>query len=116
MAEMLHGIRAACSGSIDVRFTWVPADFLAARQVRGWSDMPVWVPPSPNNAGFSQVSIQRALDKGLTFRPLADTVQATLEWWKTLPTERRARRSNSPGLAPQRESQVLREFHSHQPG
>jgi 2'-hydroxyisoflavone reductase len=112
IAEMLYGIRAACSGSNEVKFTWVPADFLSARQVRPWSDMPVWVPPSPTNAGFSQVSIQRALEKGLTFRPLADTVQATLEWWKTLPAERRARRPNSPGLAPEREAQVLREWRS----
>ena len=110
IAEMLYGIRAACSGSNDVKFTWVSAEFLASKQVRPWSDMPVWVPPSPQMAGFSQVSIQKALDKGLTFRPLADTVQATLAWWKTLPEDRRARKPNMPGLAPEREAQVLTEW------
>jgi 2'-hydroxyisoflavone reductase len=115
VAEMLYDIRAACSGSNDVKFTWVEAGFLASRQVRPWSDMPVWVPPSPSNAGFSQVSIQRALDKGLSFRPLADTVAATLEWWNALPQDRRTRRPNSPGLAPEREAEVLREWKARTP-
>jgi 2'-hydroxyisoflavone reductase len=107
IGEMLSGIRATCCANSDVRFTWVPAQFLASQQVRQWSDMPVWVAPSPRNAGFAQVSIQKALDKGLTFRPLADTVKATLDWWATLPEDRRARRPNSPGLAPDREKAVL---------
>jgi 2'-hydroxyisoflavone reductase len=74
--------------------------------------MPVWIPPTPQQAGFSRVSIQRALDKGLTFRPLADTVRATLEWWHSLPDDRRARRATSPGLAPEREAQVLKDWHA----
>jgi 2'-hydroxyisoflavone reductase len=112
IAEMLYGIRAACSGDNDVRFTWVPADFLAARQVRPWQDVPVWVPPVGGSAGFARVSIARAVERGLTFRPLADTVRSTLDWWETLPAERRARRANSPGLAPEREAEVLRAWKS----
>src|SRR5262249_19558718 len=33
MSELLYGIRAATSGSNDIRFTWADAEFLAANKV-----------------------------------------------------------------------------------
>jgi 2'-hydroxyisoflavone reductase len=106
MAEMLHGIRAVVSGSTPVRFHWVDADFLAAREVRPWQHMPVWVPVGEDNAGWSAVSIGRAVATGLTFRPLATTAVDTLRWWHDLPEERR----NAPssfGISAEREAEVL---------
>jgi 2'-hydroxyisoflavone reductase len=85
-AEMLGAIRGAFDGTIDTRLTWVPAEFLAEHGVRPWSDMPVWIAPTPENAGFSDVSIRRALDRGLTFRPGAVTARDTLEWVEALPS------------------------------
>ena len=108
MAEMLHGIRAATSAP--VKFTWVDAEFLASQNVRGWSNMPVWVPPRPESAGFSAVSIARALEKGLTFRPLAVTARDTIDWHKQRPEAARTRQqthANAPGLRPEREQAVL---------
>ena len=75
MAEMLGGIRAAFDGTRPMKLTWVPAETLAELEVRGWSHMPVWVAPRPDNAGFARVSIARALGDGLTFRPLATTAR-----------------------------------------
>jgi 2'-hydroxyisoflavone reductase len=106
MAEMLHGIRAVVSGSTPVRFHWVDADFLAAREVRPWQHMPVWVPVGEDNAGWSAVSIERAVATGLTFRPLATTAVDTLRWWHDLPEDRR----NAPssfGISAEREAEVL---------
>src|SRR5215510_7707905 len=79
IGEMLDGIKQATRSN--AQFTWADADFLAAQKVRPWSDMPVWVPPRGDEGGFSMISIKRALDKGLTFRSIADTTQATLEWF-----------------------------------
>lgn len=98
MAEMLYGIRAVTTA--DVKFTWVPADFLEAQKVRPWADMPVWIPPAGDMAGFARRSIRRALAAGLTFRPLADTAQATLEFAKGKTTLK-------AGLTPEREADVL---------
>ena len=39
--------------------------------------MTVWVPPVGEYAGFSTSNIDRAIEAGLTFRPLTDTVLAT---------------------------------------
>jgi 2'-hydroxyisoflavone reductase len=105
MGEMVGGIRAAMPGDLDVKFTWMPAEFLTQQQVRGWSDLPVWVAPRENNDGWSRVSIDRALAKGLTFRPLALTAKDTLEWDKTRPEAQRTNRR--AGLRPEREAEVL---------
>jgi 2'-hydroxyisoflavone reductase len=110
MREMLETTRDA-NGS-QASFTWVPAEFLEQHEVRGWSHMPTWVIPRPDNAGFSRVGIQRALDEGLTFRPLSTTAADTLAWFRTLPAERQA--NLQAGIAPDREREVLAAWHAAQ--
>jgi 2'-hydroxyisoflavone reductase len=106
MAEMLGGIRAAFDGTTKTWLKWAPADVLAQHGVRGWSDMPVWVMPAEDNAGFARVSIERALEKGLTFRPLAMTARDTLEWFNGLPEDVRARVGGP--MTAEREAELLR--------
>jgi len=108
MGGMLDGIKKATTS--ESRFTWVDADFLAAQKVRPWSDMPVWVPPRGDEAGFSEISISRALAKGLTFRPIPDTAKATLEWFRKQTKERQAKLKS--GLTPEREAEVLAAWHA----
>jgi 2'-hydroxyisoflavone reductase len=103
MAEMLYGIRAVTSAPVS--FTWVPADFLESQGVQPWSDMPVWLPPAGAYAGFSSRSNRRAIEKGLTFRPLADTARATLDWYETRSAEAKAK--PRAGLPRAREAEVL---------
>ncbi|MCC6929904.1 MAG: SDR family oxidoreductase [Gemmatimonadaceae bacterium] len=103
IAEMLGGIRAAMV--TDAYLTFVPADFLAAQKVRPWSDMPVWIPPVGETAGFMRRNIDKAVKAGLTFRPLADTVRATLDFYHAEPAERQAKLR--AGLDPAREKEVL---------
>lgn len=110
MAEMLGGIRAAFDGTNSMKLTWVPADALAEHSVRGWSHMPVWVTPRPDNAGFARVSIARALDSGLTFRPLATTARETLDWFRSLPPDVQA--DVGGPLTAEREAEVLRAWNS----
>ena len=110
IADELNGCRAAVSGSADVRLTWVPADFLTEQGVRPWIEMPTWLPSRGDNDGWSRLSIARALAKGLTFRPLAITAKDTLEWWKGLPEDRRAK--PRAGLAPEKERSVVAAWHA----
>lgn len=105
MAEMLYGLRAVMPGSHEISFTWADADFLTEQKVRGWSDMPTWMPMRADNQGWGRVSIARALAKGLTFRPLAETTRDTLAWFHALPAERQA--TLRVGLKPEREKEVL---------
>jgi 2'-hydroxyisoflavone reductase len=108
MGGMLDGIKAVANPQ--ARFTWVDAKFLEEQKVRPWGDMPVWVPPVGESAGFAEVSIKRALDKGLTFRPLSDTTRATLDWFKKQSAERQAKLR--AGIKPEREKEVLAAWHA----
>jgi 2'-hydroxyisoflavone reductase len=108
IGKMLDDIHQTTKSN--AQFTWVDADFLAAQKVRPWGDMPVWVPPRGDSAGFASVSIKRALDKGLTFRSVPDTTQATLEWFRKQPAERQAKLK--AGIKPEREVEVLAAWHA----
>jgi 2'-hydroxyisoflavone reductase len=89
--------------------TWVPADFLEAQQVSAWQDMPAWIPPTGEYAGFGQRSTAKAQAAGLKYRPLQETVDDTLQWWRGLSEARRL--APKAGLSPAREAAVLKAWH-----
>lgn len=106
---MLEGIKKATKSN--AKFTWASAEFLAEQKVRPWGDMPVWIPPrGEDGGGLTAISIQKALAQGLTFRSLADTTQATLEWFKKQPADRQAKMR--AGITAEREAQVLAAWHA----
>jgi 2'-hydroxyisoflavone reductase len=107
MGTVLETCRAV-SGS-DARFIWVAEPFLEERQVGAWMDMPLWIPVSDtDSAGHSAVNCQKAIAAGLTFRPLAETVRATLDWDATRPADR----AWKAGLTREREAEVLAAWHA----
>src|SRR5258706_3634190 len=108
IGQMLAGIQQVTRA--DTRLTWADADFLAAQKVSPWGDMPVWVPPKGDSAGFSKISIAKALSKGLIFRSVPDTTQATLDWFRAQPAERQAKLR--AGIKPEREAEVLAAWHA----
>ena len=110
IGEMLNGIKDA--NKSNANFTWLNADFLAAQKVEPWSDMPVWIPPRGEEAGANQISNKRALAKGLTFRPLAETARDTLAWFKSQPQDRQSKLR--AGLTAEREAEVLAAWHKQQ--
>ena len=114
VAEMLYGIKAVTTSG--AQFTWVPADFLSEQQVHGWRHMPVWVPQTPKNVGFSDKSVAKAVAKGLTFRPLAVTAKDTLEWAKTRPAadQQALAEGKINGISAAREAEVLALWHAKQ--
>jgi 2'-hydroxyisoflavone reductase len=112
MAGMLYGIRATVDN--DISFTWVDADFLEEHEVQAWRHMTVWVPATEEYAGFSTSNIDRAIAAGLTFRPLADTAVATMEYWNSLDEERRSK--PRAGCPAELEEKVLKAWHEKNKG
>jgi len=100
IGQMLDEIKDALHSS--ATFTWLPADFLQQQKVEAWSDMAVW---AGDELGLARTKIDRALAKGLTFRPLAETTRDTLAWFKSLPQDRQSKLR--AGLTPEREAEVL---------
>ena len=91
------------SGS-NANFKWAPVGFLTENKVEAWSDMPVWVPDTEEDAGFSRTDISKAINAGLTFRPLEETIRDTIEWANTRSVEHEWK----AGLKPAREQELLK--------
>lgn len=108
IAGMLYGVQAVTTS--DARFTWVDADFLAERKLRPYADLPVWMPPRGDSAGWARMDCSKALAAGLTFRTLADTAQATLQYYHQQSPERQA--TLRAGLAPEKEKEALAAWHA----
>jgi 2'-hydroxyisoflavone reductase len=108
MAEMLYGIAAIAE--LPLSWTWVPMEFLAQHRIRAYNEMPVWRPPTPGYEGFARFDLQREVAAGLTFRTLADTAQATLDFHRSRPPERQAQLRS--GTTPEREAEVLQAWHA----
>lgn len=108
MAEMLYGIRGVTTAG--AQFTWAPWSFLSEQRVRGWSNMPVVVAETPNNAGFSRRDVRKAVAAGLTFRPLAVTAKDTIDWNKTRPAAEleALAAGKTSGLTASREAELLK--------
>jgi len=102
---MLDEIKAALKSNAPL--TWVTEDFLTRQKVEPWSDMPVW---TGKESGLARAKIDRALSKGLTFRPLGETARDTLAWFKSQSQDRQSK--SRAGLTPERETEVLVAWHN----
>ncbi|HUM25733.1 MAG TPA: NAD-dependent epimerase/dehydratase family protein [Anaerolineales bacterium] len=102
LGAMLNACKQV-SGS-GANFKWASVEFLNQNQVAPWSDMPVWVPNVPEDAGFSRVDISKAMRSGLKFMPLEKTIRDTIDWEKSRSSDHEWR----AGLKPDREKELLR--------
>ena len=76
-----------------------------AQGVGPFVELPLWVPAE--DAGFNNFAIGRALDAGLTFRPVDETISDTLAWLATRPVDHTWR----AGLSAEREAELLQLWH-----
>ncbi len=95
LGELLDTCREVAES--DARVNWVSDTFLLEEGVGEWMELPLWL-ADPEYAYADRVGVVRALAAGLTFRPLADTVRATLGDAVTV---------DGVGLAPEREAALL---------
>ena len=109
MGNLLDECRAVSRSNAS--FTWAGEDFLLKHEVAAWTDMPLWLPEeaAPHLKGFMFVNCDKAVNAGLKFRSLNDTVSATLAWYE----QDRSSRSEKlkAGLDPAREEALLQKLH-----
>jgi 2'-hydroxyisoflavone reductase len=101
MERFLEGVLAGTGA--DARYVWVEDyDFLAQHEVEG---IVPWIMLRGDHLGMTSIDSGRAIDAGLTFRPLETTARDTLAWWPTVPAERRE--APKFALTPEKEAEVL---------
>jgi 2'-hydroxyisoflavone reductase len=86
--------------AVEGRPVWVDSGYLSDQGVGEWMELPLWL-SDPDFLGMMKADVSRAVDSGLTFRPLDETVRGTLE---------RAETSEGVGLAPDRERELIEEW------
>ena len=103
-------VLAACArvagkrGAPSSTLCWVDDGVLLAHEVAPWMEMPLWIPENEDEmAGFMRADNAKARAAGLTFRPLEDTIEATLDWDWTRPADA----PRIAGLAPEKEARIL---------
>jgi len=94
----------------DAQFVWASEEFLLGHKVAAWSEMPLWLPEeaAPHLRGFMFVSPRKAIDEGLAFRSVGETIADTLGWY-------RAHKANEPlkaGLNSDKERALLGKLRS----
>lgn len=66
----------------DVSLIWISEDFLIEHGVQDWTELPLWLSGKRKMPGFLNVDARKAIQAGLTFRPLTQTISATIDWEK----------------------------------
>jgi 2'-hydroxyisoflavone reductase len=99
----MEGFLNACiniTGS-NASLTWVSEDFITSHDV---DHIPVWTPMDWR--GIFQVNCTRAINAGLLFKPLEQTIRNTLDWHATRPSDYELK----VGLKPDREKELLEKW------
>ncbi len=112
MQQVLDACNQAAGNKATI--TWVDGKFLTDHAVSGWSELPMWIDNTGDDAGFGTMANARALAKGLEFRPVLATAKDTLAWLATLPDDERAKAASS-GIKPDKEQQVLAAWRTRRP-
>jgi 2'-hydroxyisoflavone reductase len=105
MHQFVHGVHAAFSTPV----TFVPVDdyeFLTRQNVL---DAIPWIMPVGDNYGSARANNQRAIQRGLTFTPLADSMRDLHEWWlgDAVSDARRQRLTTADASLMAREAAIL---------
>ena len=93
----------------DTTLTWCDAAFLESQGVSPFGDMPLWMPPEGERAGFHQRDVSTSIAAGLTFLPVEKTCKDTIAWYNGLAEDSRFRRL--AGIDAEREAAVLAAWH-----
>jgi 2'-hydroxyisoflavone reductase len=104
MQTMLETCKTVTDSNSNVQY--LEGKFLLEQGVNPWmgpDSLPLWVGNDPDEAGFLQINVNKALEAGLKIRPLEQTVRDTLEWAQT----RGADHEWKSGLSAARETELL---------
>jgi 2'-hydroxyisoflavone reductase len=92
-------------GGANAEPVWVSEDFLEEEGVEPFTELPLWLPRE--YAALQAIDCGRAIEAGLTFRPLSEAIEDVLDWDRAT----RAGREPAAGLRPEREQELLRAWH-----
>ncbi|MER6303050.1 NAD-dependent epimerase/dehydratase family protein [Kitasatospora sp. NPDC001539] len=108
MGELLTACVRATGSDAELR--WTDPERILAAGIEPWTELPIWLAPGELRDFMHGASVARAVDAGLRCRPVAETVESTWAWLRSIGgvAPQRADRP-AVGLDPAREADLLRE-------
>ena len=103
--RLVQAVREAAQAGSELEIVVVDDAFLAAQGIE--SELPLWGGVDPDWAAWADVDVSHALAAGLSFRPIEDTVAATLAHTELVP---------GIGLTAEREAELLASWRASSPG
>lgn len=105
MGELLTVARAVTGAT--AKLVWVESEAIAAAGIAGWTELPIWAPPTGELAALHAGDVSAALAAGLRCRPIEETVRDTWAWLRAEGQPVPPGHQPPIGLDPQRERAVL---------
>lgn len=107
MGQLMADCQAMTAADVDM--TWVDLPFIEAHGLYASGELPIWAPVSGDTRSDAIVNGDRSFAQGMKTRPERETIRGILEWWPTLPEDRR--NNMHAGLSAQREAEMLAAWH-----
>ena len=64
----------------DAELVWLTPETIERAEVSGWTELPIWTPPTGELAALHDSDTSKAYDAGLRCRPMPDTLRDTWAW------------------------------------
>jgi len=92
----------------DAELIWRTPEQIEDVGISGWTDLPIWTPPTGELAALHDANVDAAKAAGLSCRPIAETVRDTWDWlqaegWPEPPSAR----AGQLGLSAEQEAALL---------
>jgi len=104
--EVLSVIADAVNNHPDI--TWIENEWLLDHDVTPWMEMPLWI-PNDEGAALMQVNIDHAKNKGMTFRPLSQTIKDLADWYDSISGDNQ---EWGAGMSSDKEKELLKTYQS----
>ncbi|WP_026906848.1 NAD-dependent epimerase/dehydratase family protein [Paucisalibacillus globulus] len=105
MEELLNTCKVVTNSNAE--FVWVDEQLVLEHQIQPWTEMPLWIPEHFPLEGETEpwkmfISVKKALDAGLSFRRLEETIHDVYQWEKSRKDSKR-----KTGISRKKEQEVL---------
>jgi 2'-hydroxyisoflavone reductase len=90
----------------DAELVWMSPGTVEQAGVSGWTELPIWVPPTGELAGLHDGDVEAAYAAGLRCRPVEETVADTWAWLRREGYPDSAATRGGTGLAPEAEARL----------
>lgn len=105
--ELLNTCKSVTKSATE--FVWVEEQFLLEHKVKPWTEIPLWIPEHSPIEGETEpwkgtffISIEKAVNSGLSFRAIEDTIYDVYQWEKVRKDTKR-----KTGITREREQELL---------